>query len=52
MFFNANIHLNKDNIDEDDVVDCVKKIIERMNELERENEMLREQIIDLRLGVA
>ena len=49
MFFNVR---NKNNIDEDDVVDHVRMMADRIRELEQENEMLREIIRDYKLGVA
>ena len=49
MFFNVR---NKNNIDEDDVVDHVWMMADRIRELEQENEMLREIIRDYKLGVA
>ena len=49
MFFNVR---NKNNIDEDDVVDHVRMMADRIRELEQENELLREIIRDYKLGVA
>jgi cell division septum initiation protein DivIVA len=43
---------NKKVLDESDIASYVSDMADRIEELERENEMLREQITDLRLGVA
>ena len=43
---------NRNTLDGEDIADYVYKMAERIDELERENEMLREIIRDYKLGVA
>lgn len=49
MFFNVK---NREKINVGDIVDCILDMEDKIIELEQENTMLREQITDLKLGVA